>query len=120
MRSRRAAVLFLVLLILPLIPIHAAQPERCGTRQLSDAEIATLEQSVERGRRGKASAIVPVWVHVISRGAGFANGDISDSMIRDQIRVLNEAYSGRTGGANTGFGFDLVGVTRTTLAALPR
>jgi hypothetical protein len=38
-------------------------------------------------------------------------------MIRDQIRVLNESYNGRTGGANTGFGFDLVGVTRYTSCA---
>jgi hypothetical protein len=35
-------------------------------------------------------------------------------MIRDQIRVLDESFNGRTGGANTSFGFDLVGVTRTT------
>jgi hypothetical protein len=109
-------VLFLVLLVLPLLPIHAAQPERCGTRQLSDAEIATLEQGVDRGRRGRASAVIPVWVHVISRGAGFENGDVPDSMIRDQMRVLNDSYSGRTGGVNTGFAFDLVGVTRTTNA----
>ena len=37
-------------------------------------------------------------------------------MIRNQIRVLNESYSGRTGGTNTGFGFELAGITRTTNA----
>lgn len=94
----------------------AQQPGRCGTRQLSDSEIATLEKSVARGKKGKTSAVIDVWVHVINRGAGFNNGDVSDGMIRDQMRVLNESYNGRTGGANSGFAFDLAGVTRTTNA----
>ena len=106
----------LLFLLLAVVPLQAQQPERCGTRQPSDAEIAQIEQAVKRGQKGKASAVIPVWVHVINQGAGFANGDVPDSMIRDQIRVLNESYNGRTGGANTGFAFDLVGITRTTNA----
>ncbi|HYC61322.1 MAG TPA: zinc metalloprotease [Thermoanaerobaculia bacterium] len=94
----------------------AQQPGRCGTRQLSDSEIAALEKNVARGKKGKTSAVIPVWVHVINRGAGFNNGDVSDGMIRDQIRVLNESFNGRTGGTNSGFAFDLAGVTRTTNA----
>ena len=94
----------------------AQQPGRCGTRQLSDSEIAALEKSVNRGKKGKTTDVIPVWVHVINQGAGFANGDVPDSMIRDQIRVLNESFNGRTGGANSGFAFDLEGVTRTTNA----
>lgn len=92
----------------------AQQPGRCGTRQLSDSEIVALEKSVNRGKKGKTTDVIPVWVHVINRGAGFDNGDVPDSMIRDQIRVLNESFNGRTGGANSGFAFDLEGVTRTT------
>lgn len=46
-------------------------------------------------------------------GAGFADGETPDVMIRDQVRVLNDSYNGRTGGANTGFGFELAGITRT-------
>jgi len=107
--------LSLLALVFPIVVV-AQQPERCGTRQLSDAEIAQLEKSVARGQKGKASAVVPVWVHVISSGEGFENGEVPDSMIRAQIRVLNESYNGRTGGANTGFGFELAGVTRTTNA----
>jgi hypothetical protein len=34
-------------------------------------------------------------------------------MIRDQINVLNDTFAGGRGGDNTGFAFDLVGVTRT-------
>ena len=37
-------------------------------------------------------------------------------MIRQQIKVLDESFSGRTGGAGSGFDFQLAGVTRTTNA----
>lgn len=109
-------LLVLVCALLLAVPLFGGQPERCGTRQPSDEEIAAIEQAVQRGQKGKTSAVVDVWVHVISAGAGYANGEISDAMIREQMRVLDESYNGRTGGANTGFGFELVGVTRTTNA----
>lgn len=95
-------------------PSYAGQPDRCGTKQPGDEEISQIERTVARGQKGKTSAVVPVWVHVINRGAGFDNGDLSDNMIREQMRVLNEGFNGRSGGANSGFAFDLVGVTRTT------
>lgn len=113
MRMRRALMLSVALVVLPFASLQAAQPERCGTKRLSDAEISTLESSVERGRKGKTASTIPVWVHVISAGAGFANGEVPDTMIRNQIKVLNDSFNGRTGGANTSFGFDLAGVTRT-------
>ena len=108
---RSAAVICLVLLL--SVPAFAAQPERCGTKQLTDEEIASLEQQVARGRKGKSSAVIQTWVHVISSGAGMENGDVPESMIRAQIRVLNESFNGRTGGVNTSFGFELAGITRT-------
>ena len=92
----------------------AQMPDRCGTKQPGDEEIAQIERGVAKGQKGKTSDVIDVWVHVINKGSGFENGDLSDTMIRDQIRVLNESYNGRTGGANSGFGFELVGVTRTT------
>ncbi|HXG58972.1 MAG TPA: zinc metalloprotease [Thermoanaerobaculia bacterium] len=111
MKSR----LFVCLVLLAAsFPLAAAQPERCGTKQPGEEETAQIEQAIQRGRKGKTSDIVPVWVHVINKGSGFANGDLPDSMIREQIRVLNESFNGRTGGAATGFAFDLAGVTRTT------
>ena len=111
---QRKAVLCVLLLVLASLPL-SADPSviRCGTKQLSDAEIATLEAQVDRGKKGKTSDVIPVWFHVISMGPGFANGEVPDSMIRDQMKVLNDSYNGRTGGANTTFGFDLAGVTRT-------
>ena len=108
--------LFVSMLALFLPVVAFAEPQRCGTRQLSDAEIAQLEKSVARGQKGKTSAVIPTWVHVISSGSGFENGDVPESMIRAQIRVLNESFNGRTGGANTGFGFELAGITRTVNA----
>jgi hypothetical protein len=106
----------LCVLLLAVAPIYAAQPERCGTKTPGDDEIARIEAGVKKGQKGKASSVIDVWVHVIRQGSGFANGDLSDTMIREQIRVLNDSYNGRTGGVNTGFAFDLAGITRTTNA----
>jgi hypothetical protein len=103
--------------LLLAVPTFAAQPDRCGTKQPSDEEVTVIEQAIARGQKGKTTDTIDVWVHVISGGAGFANGEVTDTMIRDQMRVLDESYNGRTGGANTGFGFNLAGVTRTTNAA---
>ena len=113
MKARLAIALSISLVA---VTAFAQQPGRCGTRQLSDSEIAALEKNVARGKKGKTTDVIPVWVHVINRGAGFDNGDVPDTMIRAQIRVLNESFNGRTGGANSGFAFDLAGVTRTTNA----
>jgi Pregnancy-associated plasma protein-A len=107
----------LVVLLLAVSPLYAGgQPERCGTKQPGDEEIAQIEAAVKRGQKGKTSAIIDVWVHVVSGGSGFANGELTDTMIREQMRVLADSYNGRTGGANTGFGFELAGITRTTNA----
>jgi hypothetical protein len=110
--TRRALPLIAMLLV-SFASLRADQPIRCGTKQLSDAEISALEQQVDRGKKGRTSAVIPVWFHVISAGPGFANGEVPDSMIREQVRVLNESYNGKTGGANTGFGFSLAGITHT-------
>jgi hypothetical protein len=90
------------------------QKERCGTRQPSLEEVEQIEQQITRARgRTKTTVTIPVWFHVIERGSGFDNGDVPESMIRAQLRVLEESYNGRTGGAGSGFGFALAGVTRT-------
>jgi hypothetical protein len=51
-----------------------------------------------------------VYWHVINKGSGTANGDITGAMISSQISVLNKAY------ASTGWQFTLVGTDRTTNA----
>ena len=79
---------------------------------------ATLSRSQGGGsvERAAGSVTVPVYFHVINKGSGIANGDITTQMINDQIAVLNAAYSGGTGGVNTPFRFNLVSVDRTTNA----
>jgi hypothetical protein len=97
-------------------PLLAA-PQRCGTRTVTDDEAVTIEQELRaKGRKPTSSIVIPTYVHVISKGAGFENGDVPDHMIRAQMSVLNNAFSGYTGGARTGFSFALVGVTRTVNA----
>ena len=53
---------------------------------------------------------VPVYFHVVTDGA---KGNLRDSQIADQIRVLNNTFAGGEGGFDTGFSFVLAGVTRT-------
>jgi hypothetical protein len=90
------------------------QKERCGTRQPGLDAVDQIEQRITRARKGKTAVTIPVWVHVSNKGSGFANGDLPEEMIRHQIRVLDDSYSGRTGGAGSGFDFQLAGITRTT------
>jgi hypothetical protein len=67
--------------------------------------------------RALGSVNVPVWFHVINQGSGVSNGDVPDAQLADQIQVLNDSYSGSTGGANTVFRFTLAAVDRTTNAS---
>lgn len=55
--------------------------------------------------------VIPVYVHVINKGSGIANGDVPDSQITSQINVLNSAY------ASTGWSFSLAGTDRTNNAS---
>ena len=117
MRLRNTAVVFLLLIAAAVPSFAAPNPIRsCGTKQLTDLQIQQQEAAIARGRKGKTSAVIQVWVHVISAGTTFETGNVPDQLIKNQIRVLNESYNGRTGGANTAFGFELAGVTRTVNA----
>ncbi len=114
MRSKLNLRLCLLLILVLARPLSAAE-RNCGTRSLSPLEESRVEQELAP-QRGRVSAaiVVPVWVHVIDKGKGLENGDVPDSVIREQIKVLNETFGGDRGGAVTGFGFELAGVTRTT------
>lgn len=90
-----------------------AQARTCATRQVDSTEAAAAQRELDRNSgRGYAERI-PVWVHVISAGSGFEYGEVPDSMIRDQMKALDDTFSGFIGGVFTGFTFDLKGVTRT-------
>jgi hypothetical protein len=97
---------------------------RCSTRHVTDFE-QRLHDAAHRSflseraiaglpvaLRPPSSVNIPVWVHVINRGAGLANGDIPQSQIDAQMQVLNSAYAS----TSTPFFFTLAGVTRTTNA----
>lgn len=82
----------------------------------SDEELAVMEadfaaQYAEFGKTGDAEAtggVINVYFHVIRRGSGVANGDVTTAMITNQMAVLNNAF------APTGWAFNLVSTTRTT------
>ncbi|MGB8855582.1 MAG: zinc metalloprotease [Burkholderiales bacterium] len=94
---------------------------RCSTRHVSDAEKAQHDKMLSDFRqanpgsadRAIGSVSIPVYVHVISANITVAGGNIPDSMITQQINVLNAAYGGGTGGIGSPFTFRLAGTTRT-------
>ncbi|HKS28821.1 MAG TPA: zinc metalloprotease [Pyrinomonadaceae bacterium] len=98
----------------------ASKRDRCATRDLDDAAASDVQNSLNaftKGRgpgRGPGTVTIPIFFHVVNKGAGIANGDVPDTMIQAQVRVLNQSYSGITGGANTPFRFVLAGIDRTT------
>jgi len=57
---------------------------------------------------------IPVAFHVLRADETAAGGNVRNRQINRQINVLNASYGGATGGADTGFQFDLVSVDRTT------
>ncbi len=100
----------------------AKKDRSCATPHPSEKEAEAMEEharALAGGRdgdrfspRAEATTVtVSVWFHVITNTSGA--GNVTDARIADQIQVLNDAYSGLTGGANTKFRFALAGVTRT-------
>lgn len=94
---------------------------RCATYTPTDDEAVAIEAilgNAETAERPPVRGVVYVqtWFHVINNGSGTSNGDVPQTWIDNQLAVLNNAYSGATGGANTIFRFQLAGVTRTTNA----
>lgn len=83
------------------------------------AKIAAMEEDFAsrqaNARQGGGSAsvtggVINVYFHVVNKGTGIANGDISTTLINNQMNVLNAAYGG------WGWQFNLVAVDRTTNA----
>ena len=85
--------------------------------RVREKDTGQLAKELPKAARGKApagfSATVPVYWHVITNGA---EGAVTDTQIRDQIRVLNGGFAGTSGGAATGFTFSLAGIDRTNNA----
>lgn len=100
---------------------------RSDPNELTAEEVDRRERDFAEGRKVLAqrraanfavqqTITIPVIVHVISEDGSRAKGNVPDSMVRAQIDVLNEAYSGGTGGAATGFQFSLNKIHRVTNA----
>jgi hypothetical protein len=92
---------------------------RCSVVEPDEMERAEIDAEVQKILAERAEALGPdaasvtggtinVYFHVINRGSGISNGDISQSMIDSQMNVLNNAYN------QYGWSFVLAGVTRTT------
>ena len=75
-----------------------------------NANFAALPLGTDGQADPSFDVTVPVWFHVITDGA---TGDLTDAQIDAQMAVLNMAYAGFYGGYDTGFSFELQGVTRT-------
>ncbi len=83
----------------------------CATRRMSVEEQAQVDADIADRRfamRAAGSVNIPVYFHVINKGTGVSNGDITSTMIANQMSVLNAAYK------NTPFYFTLAATDRTT------
>lgn len=78
--------------------------------KLDQASAADMPGWAKNRARPDLKVTVDVYFHVITDGAV---GNLTSRQISSQIAVLNHTFAGREGGANTGFSFNLAGVTRT-------
>jgi Pregnancy-associated plasma protein-A len=96
-------------------PLAASMLGRGG--QIREPDLGQVHRDLPASAKAQAgenfSATVPVYFHVITAGS---TGSVTNAQIRDQIRVLNRTFGGGEGGVDTGFSFELAGVTRTNNA----
>jgi hypothetical protein len=104
-------------------PDPSARTRVCGTVELSDKDRALIDEQVASRQesmrsagmvtdRAAGSVTVNVYFHVIRNSAGTA-GNLTTAQLDNQLKVLNDSYSGLTGGANTPFRFVRAGVNYT-------
>jgi Pregnancy-associated plasma protein-A len=93
---------------------------RCGTRPVRSGEGEAVAAGLARFRaeqpyaafeRDPGSVSVNVYFHVVTSSNG--EGNLNDATLLAQIDVLNAAYGGAAGGANTPFRFVPVAIDRT-------
>lgn len=82
-------------------------PQKIALAEIDFAE-RLQRQKDNPGIANIAGGTINVYVHVIRKGTGIANGDVTTTMINNQISVLNNAYS------SWGWSFNLVSTNRTT------
>ena len=89
-----------------------ASGHRCASN-IQPAEAALMEEDfqariMETGLPEVTGGTINVYFHVVRKGTGVSNGDVTTTMINNQINVLKNAY------APWGWNFNLVSVDRTT------
>jgi len=94
---------------------------KCGTKHPDDETARLIDDANQRFKNQRkadtgsdqrtGTVNVNVYFHVITNTSGA--GNVSDTRIANQIKVLNDSYSGVTGGANTLYRFTLVSTDRT-------
>ena len=93
-------------------------PNAISAGELAAREADFTRRTKEMQAAGAPAALlaavnIPVVVHVIQENSTRAGGNIPDSMITQQISVLNNAFDGgAVGGAATQFGFVLQSINR--------
>jgi hypothetical protein len=92
---------------------------KCGARPVSVEERDAIDaflaaRNAEFQATAAAGGTINVYFHVITSGG---KGGVATSMLDAQIKVLNDSYAGKTGGANMGFAFARAGVDTTDNAA---
>ncbi|MEV0720938.1 zinc metalloprotease [Asanoa sp. NPDC050611] len=102
--------------------VRPGRPGHQDPNALNDAQIrqreTDLSAALTQRRRPAgvttlATVTIPVVVHVIAEDSTRAGGYLPDSMIQQQIAVLNDSYDGgQVGGAATPFTFQLQSITR--------
>ncbi|MFM7101649.1 MAG: zinc metalloprotease [Verrucomicrobiota bacterium] len=88
-------------------PVDAAEADSVFRRLLARA--AAQRQAAGGALPPAALTTIPVYAHVIRRSDG--TGGVPTQWINDQITVLNQAFSGATGGVDTTFRFTLAAIT---------
>ena len=136
-----------MLAVLALVVAFVATMPSAGARLLSDAKCINYDGIVDapKGKiprddlhslrvdpvdrwvanhpaAARAAAVdgivtIPVAFHVLRKDTTIAGGNAPRAWIEAQIDVLNDSFSGATGGAETGFRFELASVDRTTKAS---
>jgi pregnancy-associated plasma protein-A len=81
---------------------------------LREPDLGQVGDNMPASAQGQADAdfsvTVPVYFHVVTDGS---IGRLTRTQINAQMDVLNDTYAGGEGGTNTGFSFELAGVSRT-------
>jgi hypothetical protein len=93
----------------------ADAPRRCGSVDKSPEEMARIRDEIAQAKSLRdqptpSTITIQLHAHVINKGAGVANGDISDDQVKAQVDLLNTAYSG----SHLPFQFELASTDHTT------